>query len=236
MAVGIGASGIGGLAFEVTPGTYVAPTKFFPFNSETLAIQQETVFRRPIRQSADIIGAVPGNFHPQGDIEMEALEDVLIYFLYASRTSIVKSGSTNFTYTVTPTAAAVPARTLSLTIVRNGIVFGYTGMVTSSFGFGIADGLLTFKTTVLGRDESTQSSPTATWPTSTPFGAGMYSVEVPTATPVLDTDTFEWNVDDAGTAQFRLKSTGRGAQFINYGERASTITMERDFESRTDYD
>jgi hypothetical protein len=236
VAVGIGAAGIGGLAFEVTPGTYVAPTKFFPFNSEMLKVEQQTIYRRPIRQSADIIGAVPGNYHPSGDIDMEALEDVVMYFLYASRTSIAKSGSTNFTYVVTPTAAAIPGRTLSLTIVRNGIVFGYTGMVTSGFGFGIADGLLTFKVSMLGRDEAVQSSPTATWPTSTPFGPGMYSVEIPTATPVLDTDTFEWNNDDAGVAQFRLKSTGRGAQFINYGERSSTITLERDFQDRTDYD
>jgi hypothetical protein len=236
MAVGIGAGGIAGLAFEVTPGTYVAPTKFFPFNSETITVPQETVFRRPIRQSADIIGAVAGNYHPMGDIEMEALEDVVIYFLYASRTAIVKSGATNFTYTITPTSAAVPVRTLSLTLVRNGIVFGYTGMVTSSFAFGISDGLLTFKINVLGRDEASQSTPTATWPTSVPFGAGMYSIEIPTATPVLDTDTFEWTVEDNGEAQFRLKSTGRGAQFINYGERNSTMTLERDFESRTDFD
>jgi hypothetical protein len=236
MAVGIGASGIAGIAFEVTPGTYVAPTKFFPFNSETITVPQETVWRRPIRQSADIIGAVAGNYHPEGDVELEALEDVVIYFLYASRTAIVKSGASNFTYTVTPTAAAIPARTLSLTLVRNGIVFGFTGMVTSNFAFGVADGLLTFKTSLLGRDESVQSLPTATWPTSVPFGAGMYSIEIPTATPVLDTDTFEWTVEDNGQANFRLKSTGRGAQFINYGERSSTITLERDFESRADFD
>jgi len=110
-----------------TPGVYAAPTKFFPFNSESLASTQETVFRRPIRQSADIIGAVPGFFHVEGDVEMEALEDVLVYFLYASRTLFVKTGTApNFTYTITPTAAGIPNKTLSLTMVRNNIVFGFT--------------------------------------------------------------------------------------------------------------
>lgn len=221
----------------LTPGTYAAPTKYFPINSEAIAVPQQTVYRRPIRQSADIIGAVAGNYHPEGDIEMEALEDVVIYFLYASRTTIVKTGtSPNFTYTVTPTAAAVPVKTLSLTIVRNGIVFGFTGICSSSFGFGINEGLLTFKISAIGREEAVQSLPTATWPSTVPFGAGQYSIEIPTASPVTDTDTFEWTVEDNAEAQFRLKSTSRGAQFINYGERNSTMHIERDFVDRTDFD
>lgn len=221
----------------VTPGTYAAPTKFFPFTSESLQMMQDTVWRRPIRQSADIIGAVPGNQHVEGDLALESLEDVVLWFLWASRTTIVKSGSApNFTYTVTPTAAAVANKTLSITLVRNGIVFGYTGVCLSSFTFGIDNGLLTFQTTVQGRDEAVQSVPVPTWPATTPFGAGNYTIEVPTGVTVLDTDTFEFQVEDNAEAQFRLKSTGRGAQFIKYGERNSTMTMERDFESRSDYD
>lgn len=237
MAAGIGASGILGLAVETVPGTYVPPTKFVPFMSESLITSQETVWRRPIRQSADILGAVPGNFHMEGELSMEALEDIVLYFLAASRTAIVKTGTTpNFIYTVTPTSAGVATKTLSITIVRNGIVFGYTGVTTSSFTFSISDGLLMFDVSLMGRDEAVQSVPTPTWPTSTPFGAGQYSIEFPTATPVTDTDTFEWSVEDNAEPQFRLKSTGRGANFIKYGERNATMSAERDFDSRTDYD
>lgn len=219
------------------PGTYVAPTKFFPFNSESITSTNETIWRRPIRQSADIIGAVAGNYHTEGDLELESLEDVVIYFLWASRTTIVRTGTTpNWIYTITPTSAATANKTFSLTIVRNGIVFGYVGIVTSSFKFGIDSGLLTFGVTLMGTDEAVQSLPTPTWPTTVPFGAGSYTVEVPTGSTVLDTDTFEFSVEDNAEAQFRLKSTGRGAQFIKYGERNSTLNMERDFESRTDYD
>ena len=220
-----------------TPGVYAVPTKFFPFMSESLASVQETIFRRPIRQNADVIGAVPGNFHVEGDIDIEALEDVIVYFIYSSRTTFLKTGtSPNFTYTITPTSAGIPNKTLSLTMVRNGIVFGFTGMVTSSFVFSIEEGLLKLSISLLGRDEAVASLPTATWPTTTPFGAGQYSVEIPTATPVTDTDSFEFSVEDNAEAQFRLKTPGRGAQFIKYGERTSTLSLERDFDSRADFD
>jgi len=89
---------------------------------------------------------------------------------------------------------------------------------------------------ILGRDEAVQTAPTPTWPTTVPFGAGQYSIEIPTGTPVLDTDSFEFTVENNAEAQFRLKSTSRGAQFIKYGERNATMKLERDFESRTDFD
>ena len=220
-----------------SPGTYTAPTKFFPLISESLVTPQATIWRRPIRNSADVIGAVAGNFNVQGDITAEFLEDVSIYLLGASRVSIVKSGSSpNFVYTITPSAIAIPAKTLSITAVRNGIVFGYVGCVVVQNSFTVNDGLLMHNVSVIGRDEAVQSVPTPTWPTTVPFGAGQYSIEIPTGSAVLDTDTFEWTLNDNGTPNFRLKNTGRGAQFINFGERESTLKFERDFETRADYD
>jgi len=217
-------------------GVYVAPTKFVPFMSESLTSTQATIWRRPIRQSADIIGAVPGNFNVAGDISIEGMEDCMIYFLFGSRMSIVKTGTTNFTYTCTPTANAIPASTLSITVVRNGIVFGFVGCVVSSQTFTQQDGIFMQNMTIIGRDEAVQTLPTPTWPTTVPFGAGQYSIEIPTATPVLDTDSFEFTIDDAAEAMFRLKNPTRGAQFIKYGERSLKMTLERDFDTRTDFD
>lgn len=219
------------------PNTYLAPTKFFPFMSESLVFQQDTIWRRPIRQSADVIGAVPGNVHTEGDMGMEGLEDVVVYFLKASRTTLVKTGSApNFTYTFTPNAAGVAINTLSLTLVRNGVVFGYTGICLSSMTFTVEDGILMFNVSLMGSDEAVQSLPVPTWPTTTPFGAGQYSMEIPTGTPVVDSDAFEFTVEHNAEPQYRLKTPGRGAQFIKYGENNSTLTLERDFDNRTDYD
>jgi hypothetical protein len=235
-AVGAPAGALPTANTATNPGVYVAPTKFIPFMSESLTSTQSTIWRRPIRQSADIIGAVPGNFNVAGDISIEGMEDCMIYFLYGSRMSIAKAGTTNYTYTCTPTANAIPNNTLSITVVRNGIVFGFTGCVVSSQTFTQQDGIFMHNMSIIGRDEAVQSLPTPTWPTTVPFGAGQWSIEIPTATPVFDTDTFEFTIDDAAEAQFRLKSTTRGADFIKYGERALTLSMERDFDTRTDFD
>lgn len=221
-----------------TPGVYVAPTKFVPFLNETVKFVQDTVWRRPIRQTADITGASPGNVHIEGDLSLEVLEDVIIYFLYCARTTCVKTGAgPNYTYTFTPTSAAIPPRTFSLTIERTaGVVFGYTGCVVSALKFTIENGLLTCSVSIIGRDEASAATPTPTWPTSNVFGAGTYSIEVPTATPVFDTDAFEFTIDDQAVPDFRLKNTGRGAQLVHYGERNCTLHLERDFVDRTDYD
>jgi len=237
---GTGAGGFVGYSHEITPGTFVAATKFVPVTSEGLQYIQDTIWRRPIRQAAAIVGAVAGNSRIEGDLAMECFEDDLAMFLYCARTAVVKSGTTpNFTYTFTASPIAIPPRTMSITVVRNAIVMAYTGVVVGSFNFGIEDGLLTFNPTLLGRDEATQSAPTATWGSTVqdnPYGAGSYQVQIPTASQVFDTDNFVFTVDDSPEAQYRLKDTGRGAQFIAYGENTTSMTVDRDFESRADYD
>jgi hypothetical protein len=216
-------------------GSYTAPTKFFPFNTESLKFDQATVWRRPIRQSVDVVGGVPGNVHINGDIDMEALEDVVVYFMLATRATPTKTGASDKVYSFDPDPSATPARSLSLTVVRNGIVFGYTGCVVSQFSFKPSDGLLMFNVSIIGSDEAVQSLPVATWPTTTPFGAGQYEVNI-AGTQMFDTDTFEFTVNDNAEPQFRLKDTGRGAQFVKFGEREAKITTERDFFNRTEYD
>jgi hypothetical protein len=236
MAVGIGGGGFVGIALEATPNTYLAPTKFFPITSESLKYVQDTRWRRPIRQNVDVLGGIPGNVSIEGDIAMEALEDVAAMFHHASRATVVKSGTTNFTYTFTPNALATPARTLSITVVRNGVTYGYVGCVVSSFKYTVEDGALMVTYSIIGSDETSQTLPVMSATTTAPFGAGQYSIEIPTASPVTDVDTFDFTVEDNGSPQYRLKNTGRGAQFIQYGERNCTLTLERDFQNRTDYD
>jgi hypothetical protein len=121
-------------------------------------------------------------------------------------------------------------------VVRNGVSFGYTGCVVGGFKVGIDNGLSTFDVTVVGRNEANQSVPTDSWPAVAPFGMGQYSIEFPTGSPVVDTDTFEFSVDDNPSAEFRLKTTSRGADFIRFGERTAKLTVGRDFNTRTDYD
>lgn len=234
--VGIGADGVVGIAIETTGGTYEEPTKFFPIRSEGLQWQQDTTFRRVIRNTVDPIGAVPGNGHAEGDIEMEALEDVLPYFLQASRGELTQDGTgPDFTYEFVPNGDATPTDTLSITVVRNDQVFGYTGCVVASFSFSVDDGMLTYTPSILGQEEDSEVSPTATFSDDGPFGAGTYDVQIPSGNTVEDTDDMTFEVNDNGEVQNRLLQR-RGAAFVSYGDREATLSVERDFEDRTEYE
>jgi hypothetical protein len=235
MTLGIGAGGLMGVAFETVQGTYVAPTKYIPFLSETLEFKEMNNYRRPIRQTAGQVGVVAGDFDVEGTITMEATEDTCLYFTEISRAVGVKTGTTpNWVYTYTPTSVALPPRTMSITIVRDGVVFGYTGCCVTKQTFTVNNNVLEFDVDIIALQEATQSLPTATWPTSVPYGPGSWNVSIPNGTQVFDMDTFSFSADDAGAAQYRLKST-RGAAFVAYGERTLQMTASRDFVDKTDY-
>lgn len=240
MPADIAACGFLGIAQETTPGTYVAPAKYFPIQSESLTINQNIVQRRGIRGTPDIIGTVPGSYTAEGDIEMEAFDDVIPYFLLAARTSVVKGGTTpNFTYQFRGANCAsynADGATLSVTVVRNGVAHGFTGIQVGSFEFTESDGILMFRVSVMGRDEANQTVPTAAFPTTQlPYGPGSYDIEVPTATDVSDVETFSFSVDDSISAADRLRAV-RTPAFLYYGERSTTLSLTRDFENRTDFD
>lgn len=242
-SVDIGATGICGVAIEslAAAGTYVAPLKFFPILSESLAYNTENLKRRSMRGIADIIGEVPGRTHIMGDISFELTEDVLPYFMYCMRATVVKTGTTpNWIYTATPENGAVPnawnGRTLSVTVVRNGFPFGYTGLVVSELELDASDnGIVTCKATMVGQTEAAESAPTPTFEEVVPFGPGTFNIQIPTSTEVFDMDKFTFTVNDAATAQWRLQ-TVRSPSYISFGERTTTYKTERDFSSRDEYD
>jgi len=217
--------------------TYYAPTKFFPFTSDTINHTQATVFRRDIRQNVDAYAAVPGNVNTAGDMEIVADDKVVPYFLKCSRATMTRTGtSPNFTYTFVPNSNGTATNTMSLTIVKNGIVFGFTGLVVGSYSFNVADGMLMMRNSMVGSDEATQTLPVPTFSAPTQFGAGTYSFQIPTASQIFDVDTFEFSVDDAAEPQFRLQSGGlRGARYVKYGSRTARMVFDRDFQDKAEY-
>ena len=220
-----------------TPNTYQPPVKYFPVLSETLKHMQTTQWRKPIRQLVDVLGAVQGDVHTEGDIVVEALPDVVPYFHCIARATTVKTGATSpFTYTSTPNINAVATDTASITIIRNGVVFGYTGCVVSQFKYAINNGILQATFSLIGSDEAVQSSPTSSYANGVPFGEGQYELQLPTPTVILDADGFDFTVNDNATPNFRMRNTGRGATFVSFGERAVTADLTRDFLTRADYD
>ena len=237
MTVGVGASGFIGTATETTGGTYVAPTIYHIIRGETLSFKRQPIKRRPLRGIADVAGMLAGDSHVEGTITIEVTPDNLVHLLFHARGAVVKSGVGPYVYTFTPNHLAVPAKTMSITVVRNGIVFGYVGCVISSMKFSIDEGVLVCEFGIVGTDEASQSLPTPTHVTTDPFSTGNFKLEIPTATQVYDADTFEFSVDDQAEPQFRLQDGGvTKARFVKYGERSVTASIERDFESRSDFD
>lgn len=237
MAKTIGAAGYIGIAVETDSGTYEAPTKFFPIMSESLSWTQNTNWRRVIRGTTDVIGAVAGNGNVEGDIEAELLTDVLPYMLLAARGTLERSGTeAPYTYDFTPGHGALAPNTLSITIVRGEEAFGYVGCVVSSMSFGVDNDMATVTYSVLGQSEESVAVPAApTYGDDVPFGAGNWNIQIPTNTQIFDADNFSLEINDNGEVQYRLKDT-LGAEFIKFGERDVQLTLDRDFENRTEYD
>jgi hypothetical protein len=219
-----------------SPGVYAPPQKYFPVKSETLKQMQAPSWRAPIRHTVDIIGVVQGDVHVEGDLVMECLVDVMPYFMDCSRMAVVKTGSAPWTYTGTPTANAIPNRTMSITVVRNGQVFGYVGCCVHQFKFALNAGILEVTFTMLGTNEAVQSLPSDTYVNDVPFGEGMYQLQFPVATVITDADTFDFTVNDNGVPNYRMRNDTVGASFINFGERVLTMNLTRDFLTRADYD
>lgn len=238
MPAGIGAAGYIGVAFEATPGTYVAPTKFIPIRSETLTLTKEINYTRPIiRQAVEPVHAVAGPSHVEGEIEWEVIEDCLVYFLFAGRYGCVKSGSNpNFVYNFIPVPAAQePHKTLSITVLRNEEVFGYVGCVLAGLTLTVDNGLLVGTMNIMGRDEDEQTAPSpVVFPQTVPYGADTYTIEIPGGTPIADAGSFTFESDESAEAQFRLGSLA--AQYIGFGERNVSADIERDFLDRTQYE
>jgi hypothetical protein len=237
MVVGIGASGIVGVCREDVEGTYQAPEQYLHIRSESLEFQQDTQKRRPIVGSVDVQGALTGWAHVEGELELEVIPAEFVYLLQGMRGTLQRTGETApYIYTFTPTAAAVPSKTLSITVVRNGEAFGYTGCVIGTAEFTIDEGTLVARLTILGQNEEEVSVPTAAYETGRPGMPGDYNLEIPNGTPVCDTDEMTLTIEDNPEAQYRLCSGQRFAEFIKFGERDVTMSVSRDFHNRDDYD
>lgn len=244
--LGIGGSGLLGLAFEAVYGTWVPPTKFIPIRSESLTHSEDKQILTPIRGLATASKVKRGYTVEEGDIEFEVTSDVLIYFLYAARTAIAKTGAAApFEYVFTPVAVVLPTtavgaatrKTLSIYIERAGEVFAYSGCTVTSVAFTIDNGDLICTAHVVGRDIDVTKAPVApTFAAWNPFGPGTISFELPTGTARVDVDTFTITIDDGGEALNRIRGGGaRGPSYIRWGERVVSGTFDHDFLDLAEY-
>jgi hypothetical protein len=183
---------------------------------------------------------------------MEVDPNFLPYFLYCSRHVITKDAVTltpNIVYKFAPgsqgsasAGTGANPRTASITIVRNGIGYGYAGCVMGGYEFTIDNGVLLVTFNAFGLSQETPAGlGTPAWIDPVLYGAASHAVYVdaagtgPTfATPDLNFNGFTFTNTFNAAAQNRL-TPSRAATYISYGETEATYSTELDFVDKTEY-
>lgn len=256
MPAGLGGSGYLAIVHETTMGTYLPPstagTLFVPILDESLQYTEDKYYSEQIRQAVIESEQKQSYYHVEGDITMEVDTAFLPYFLYCSRFTPTKTGAASpWTYKFVPstagsatTAAGTGTRkTASMTVVRNGIGFGYGGCVIGGWEFSIEDGVLRVTMNVLGLSEATPGGlGTPAWVAAKLLGADAHQVSVdaagtaPTfASPATNFNGYTVNINHNAEAQNRIRRD-RSASYISYGKTEATLETELDFESKVEYD
>ena len=249
MAVGLGAGGALGVALEtaVAPGTWVTPAVWVPILNENLDYTEDRYFSTAIKQKTVPYAVAQGYYHVEGDISMEFDTRLVPYFLHGSRHAVTKTGTGPWTYKFVPASGAtIPSanRTLSITVIRNGIIWGYVGCVVTQWSITVNNGILEFNMHVIGTSEGVQSaSPSFLAPQL--LGAAAHSITVGNGAVAsgaisggtLDQtfDGFTFTANDNGAAQNRINQS-RGAAYISFGVTEATVDTQLDFQTRTEYD
>jgi hypothetical protein len=247
LPAGLSGSGFIGLALESTKGTYVAPTVYVPILSEAFRYVEDRYFSPQIRQSTERSDVKQGYYHIEGDIEMEVDPNFLPYFLFCTRhTPSFATGVYTFipsTAGATSTAASgMVQRTMSITTVRNGVAFGYSGCTAGSLRFFVDGGVLKLAINMMGESQSMPSLPTASWSAPNLFGADAHYIRTDTSgtaptfagSPVADFNGFEFQANFNPSAENRIVAN-RGASYIAFHETEISLTTELDFVDATEY-
>jgi hypothetical protein len=249
MPPGIGATGFIGIAPETTMGIFVAPTTYVPVLTDELKYTESKYYSQQLRQQVIDSDVKPGYYHIEGTIELEVDTNNFLYFLYASRHTIVKTGAGPYSYTFTPSTAGSTStaasgavqRTLSITSVKNGIVFGYTGCTVTQYEFTISDAVLKCTLNIIGLGEAVQSLPTATWIAPDLLGADSHNVftgasgVTPTFAQVFGFNGYTLMINHNAEAQNRIQSQ-RSANYVKFGKTDFEVRSDLDFIDRVDFD
>lgn len=247
MPPGIGASAALGFAFESVLGTYVPPTVWIPILEESLVYTEDKYYSPQLRQQVTDSDVLPSYYHVEGDVRFEVDVNYLPYFLFCSRHTITSTGGV---YTFTPNtsgasttaATGLTQRTASLTMLRNGAFFGYTGCTMGGYEFSVDtdEGVLMATMNVMGNGEE-DGSGTPAWIAPALFGADCHRVSVDTAgvtptfaTPSQDFNGFTFRANHNPEPQNRLIPQ-RKAVFTKFGKTDFSVESELDFIDKTEY-
>lgn len=237
--IGIGALGYVGYGKEVTEGTAVAPAHFIAANSVSFDDSNDYLTPLQLRQSRDIVVAMPAPFIVSGTLETALpAHDIGLLLQSAFAATIVTSAYSGggYSHAFTPGNAS-PTMTFE-TSAQDQLVMRYSGVrvntmqikatfgeiVTASFGL---DGITRAK-------QGSASTPSYHSTSTSPFHFTGSKVQIGgTDSSIVKDLTFNVNnnVSHIGT----LRST-RSHKRVALGAREMGLSMSIDFFDTTEYD
>ncbi len=124
-----------GMAVEVTPGTYLAPTFAVPFTKASYETQQDPLRDESIRANDSVLqGLYAGPSHATWDVETHLYPDLVGYFLrmigpdtVTAATTTTLSASTSIGATSISTVATIPAGSTIRIDTAGNIEYAITG-------------------------------------------------------------------------------------------------------------
>ena len=245
----ISASGLNsqlGFVAESTYGTYVAPTKFVEFSSESLALNIERMESSGIRAGRRVHLSsqwAAGRRWVEGSVEME-LSNVGqgLLWQHAMGASATTGPARTNIYTHTYTPADMQTLFMTMQINRPFITganqaFSYTGVKVGGWEISCSAGeIATVTFDILAQDETTaQALATATYPANyapMTFTGGVLQI----AGSAVDIMSVTVTADNAlRDDRYFLRGTGLRKLPIENGKRSYTFSADCDWDSVTQY-
>lgn len=240
-------SGIGaqlGVSAESTYGTYVAPARFLPFVSESLALDIARMDANGLRSAQRVLRSdswAPGARQASGDVELE-VGNKGFGLLFAKALGAAASAADGTGFKRTYTIGDLYGDMLTVQVGRPDVAgtvqpFSYLGAKVASFSLDQArDEFLKLKLSLDCRDEITsQALVAATAPALTElFHWGELAITV--GGSAFEADGFTLDVDNAlKTDRFKLRGSTFKDEPIEADKRKVTGKLSGEFFNLTEY-
>lgn len=231
----VGALSSAGGAKEVSWGTGVAPTFFYPFSSEGFTDGPETMQELQIRGILDADPQYKGMQMVSGALAGVVYPSLIGHILRAALGAPVTTGAGPFTHTFTPVQAAFSANAAlppySWTVNRENLqILRYEGCVCSKVGLKLSQGgVLTFDSSWIGRDATVQAAPTVTLPTDVPFQLSANILRA--GSPFADLQDFSLDISNTIEPVKVINNSDKVGRIVWSGKRTISMSATADFSS-----
>ena len=243
MPLASGLAGQWGFVDEVTYGTFVAPTRFLEFNSESVGLERERIESAGIRAGRRVLHRwAAGVQRVAGDIEFELAPQGTALLWKHILGTVATTGAGPYTHTLSP--GDLSGKSMTVQIGRPDIAgtvraFSYLGCKVTSAELTLdVNAFAMMKVSLYGAHEDTaQTLATASYPASlSPFVFTQGSLTL--AASAFDVKSASLSIDNGLAVDrhfVRATTPERSKEPLEADRRAITGTLVADFTDLTAY-